>query len=237
MVEADKTNGGRYSQIRAVILDYGQVLCLRPEPAAICRMAEMFQIEAGQFLERYASSRGPYDQGLVTADDYWRSFARSAGVEIDAADIRQLRHWDTEMWSRINPEMTGWLEMLHRAGLTTALLSNMELDMAIHARKHFPWLDYFDHQMFSCDVGLIKPDPAIFRECVRRVGVRPWEALFVDDRQDNVEAAEATGIMAIRFESVRQLRTELQESGFQILPGTGDPNEGMGHRFDVQLCR
>jgi hypothetical protein len=42
----------------------------------------------------------------------------------------------------------------------------------------------------------------------------------VDDRQENVDAAEANGIMAIRFESVEQLRRELQESGFQILPGT-----------------
>ena len=39
-----------------------------------------------------------------------------------------------------------------------------------------------------------------------------------------MEAAEATGITSIRFESVRQLRRELQESGFQILPGSGEPN-------------
>src|SRR5260370_1692958 len=211
---------GKYARIRAVMLDYGQVLCLRREPGAIHKMAEAFQIEPSRFLECYASSRGPYDQGLVSAEGYWRTFARSAEVEIDEGLIRQLRVWDTEMWSRINADMTDWLEKLYRAGLTTALLSNMETDMAIYARENFAWLDYFHHQIFSCDVGLIKPDPAIFHECIRRVRVRAHEALFVDDRQENVDAAEANGIMAIRFESVEQLRRELQNSGFQILPGT-----------------
>jgi beta-phosphoglucomutase-like phosphatase (HAD superfamily) len=49
------------------------------------------------------------------------------------------------------------------------------------------------------------------------VGVRPQAVLLVDDRQDNMEAAVASGTKPIRFESVKQLRTELQALGFQIL--------------------
>jgi putative hydrolase of the HAD superfamily len=204
--------------VRAVILDYGEVLCFQPAPEALGRMAEIFQIEPEHFLERYISTRGPYDQGLVTAEEYWANFARDAGVEIDAARIETLRTWDTAMWSRINVEMIDWLEQLRAAGLTTALLSNMQFDMAAHARKNFSWFAHFDHQILSCEIKLIKPDAAIFRHTVERLGLRPEETLFVDDREANIEAAREVGLNVIPFESVEQLRVELEKMGFEILP-------------------
>jgi putative hydrolase of the HAD superfamily len=207
--------------VRAVILDYGEVLCFQPAPEALGRMAKTFGIAPERFLERYIPTRGPYDQGLLTAEEYWVNFARDAGVGIDTAQIETLRTWDTGMWSRINGEMIDWLEKVHAAGLTTALLSNMQHDMAAHARKNFAWLAHFDHQIFSCEVRLIKPDTAIFQRTVERIGVRPQEALFVDDREANIEAARQVGLNTVRFESVGQLREDLKEIGFPIMPGDG----------------
>jgi putative hydrolase of the HAD superfamily len=216
------THGDRKNlPIRAVILDYGEVLCFQPAPEALGRMAKTFQIEPEGFLERYIPTRGPYDQGLLSAEEYWANFARDAGVGIDAALIETLRTWDTGMWSRINREMTDWLEKVHAAGLTTALLSNMQFDMAAHARKNFAWFAHFDYQILSCEVRLIKPDVAIFRHTVERLGVRPQEALFVDDREANVEAAREVGLHAIQFHSAEQLRGELEKMRFEILPKDG----------------
>ncbi len=217
--EKHKSNGSGSRPIRAVILDFGEVLCFRPEPEAMGRMAKLFRIAPERFLECYVPTRGPYDQGLLTPQEYWMEFARVAGVTMDAARVEELRRMDTAMWSRINVEMTDWLEQLHEAGLTTALLSNMQHDMAAHARKNFDWLQHFDHQILSCELRLIKPDGAIFRHTVEQVGVRPEEMLFVDDRKENVETARAVGLKAIQFESAEQLRSELKEIGFDILPG------------------
>jgi putative hydrolase of the HAD superfamily len=102
--------------------------------------------------------------------------------------------------------------------LTTALLSNMQFDMAAHARKNFAWFAHFDHQILSCEIKLIKPDAAIFRHTVERLGLRPQETLLVDDRQANIEAAREVGLNAIPFESVEQLRVELEKMRFEILP-------------------
>lgn len=204
--------------IRAVILDYGEVLCCPPQAEALSRMASVFGIEAGHFLEVYEPSRVPYDQGRLTAEKYWRNFARRAGVQADPALIRELRSWDLEMWSHIRGEMAGWLAKLDRAGLTTAVLSNMPFDMAAHARRNFRWLRHAHHQLLSCELGLVKPDAAIFQRSIERIGVRPEEALLVDDRQTNIDAALAVGITAIRFESTEQLRRELRERRFEILP-------------------
>jgi putative hydrolase of the HAD superfamily len=205
--------------VRAVILDYGQVLSRRPGPAALGPMATLFGIAPASFLEAYGRGRGPYDQGLVTAEEYWRGFAGEAGVSIDAAQLARLRRWDVEAWSEIDGAMIDWLAGLRPAGLITALLSNMPVDMAAHARASFAWLAHFDHLVLSCEARLIKPDPALFRRCLAVVGVHPAEALFVDDREENVAAARAEGMRAIQFHSTAQLRRELASLGFAPLPG------------------
>jgi len=211
-----KPNPG--SQIRAVILDYGEVLCERPKPDALYRMAKVFGIELTRFLELYGGSRDPYDQGVMSAEKYWEAFACRADARVDREQIGQLRSLDTKMWSSTNAEMLQWVAMLDEAGLTIALLSNMQHDMAAYARKNFPWLRHFDHQILSCEVKLIKPDPAIFHESIGRIGTRPQEILFVDDRQANVDSARSTGIVAIRFENTEQLREELRKMQFRVLP-------------------
>jgi len=215
----NRSSGGKSVPIRAVILDYGEVLCFAPEPETMVRMAAIFQIKPEHFMARYVPSRGPYDQGLLTAEEYWTKFGRDAGVEVNAAVIEELRTWDTKMWSRINVEMTEWARELRGVGVTTALLSNMQHDMAAHLRRNFEWLDHFEHQILSCELRLIKPDRAIFEHTIQRVGVRPEEALLVDDREANVEAARATGLRAIQFQSVGQLREELRGMAFGVLPG------------------
>jgi HAD superfamily hydrolase (TIGR01509 family) len=90
--------------------------------------------------------------------------------------------------------------------------------MVAHCRKHFSWLEEFDYVTFSGEVRLIKPDPAIYEHTLRGLDVTASEALFLDDRQINIQAAQALGINALRFESIEQLRTELSAAGFPILP-------------------
>jgi putative hydrolase of the HAD superfamily len=208
------------ADVRAVILDYGQVLSLRPSDAALGPMAALFGIAPAVFLEEYGRNRAPYDQGLVTAEAYWHGFAHEAGVALDTGQVERLRRWDVEIWSDTDSAMTGWLARLRQAGLVTVLLSNMPFDMAAHARATFAWLAHFDHLVLSCEARLIKPDPALFRRCLATIAVRPEQALFVDDREENVVAARAEGMQAIQFHSSAQLRRELEGLGFpHPLPG------------------
>jgi putative hydrolase of the HAD superfamily len=213
------------SGIRAVVLDYGEVLCERPKNDALRRMAQVIGLEPARFFELYGTSRDPYDQGVISPEEYWEDFAKRAEARIDRSVVAQLRSLDTEMWSSTSLEMMEWVDRLNESELTTAVLSNMQHDMAAYARKNFPWFAHLDHQILSCEVGLIKPDPAIFHETVKRVGVRPEEALFVDDREANVTAAQKTGMVAIRFQSAKQLRRELEKMGFEVLPAIGSAEQ------------
>jgi putative hydrolase of the HAD superfamily len=221
MVDARNSRVASPGSIRAVALDYGEVLCHRPSPEALAEMAGIFGINEDKFLPIYRSSRNPYDRGDLSPRDYWAEFAGRAGVTIHPHQIESLRRLDMQMWSNVNQEMTEWLASIHSRGIKTAILSNMQTDMAAHVRKNFAWLRHFDHQIFSCEVRAIKPDPVIYRHSLALLKIAPSEVLFIDDRDENIQAARAAGIRGIVFESVEHLRKNLQALGFPVLPAPG----------------
>lgn len=206
------------TEIRAVILDFGEVLCHLPTPEAVEPLAHIFQMDPQSFFPIYLQSRGPYDRGDLLPAEYWGKFAAQLGVKLDTNTIERVRQLDVDLWSRINDAMVRWLQQIHSAGFKTAILSNMPTDMVSHVRRNFAWIDHFDHQIFSAEVRSIKPEPAIYQHCIEALGVEPSEALFIDDRDANLEQARAAGIRGIRFQSVEQLRRDLQALGFTILP-------------------
>jgi putative hydrolase of the HAD superfamily len=218
-VTQDKTTPAHQaSPIRAVILDYGEVLCHLPTSDNIDFLSRTFQADPQTFLPMYLKTRAPYDRGDIAPQEYWRQFALQAGVTVNDATIEKLRDIDNQMWSRPNQPMIDWLRQIHAAGFQTAILSNMPTDMADHVRKTFPWIAEFDHHIFSAEVRAIKPDRAIYEHTMKVLGVNPQETIFIDDREENLTEARAIGIRAIRYQGVDRLRQDLQTLDFPILP-------------------
>ena len=89
----------------------------------------------------------------------------------------------------------------------SALTNTLSTEAELKARPEFAGL--FDHVISSRDVGLIKPDPAIYRALLVRLNAQPHEVVFVDDLAGHVEAATACGLTAIRFETSNQVLAEL----------------------------
>jgi len=208
----------KLSNLKAVIFDYGDVLCLPPTPQDIEGSARILGISSDLFRALWSRHRDLYDRGDLSPEIYWRKFAEDAGKSIDDGQIRELDERDLAMWSRLNPAMLGWREDLSAAGMKTAVLSNMHAGMVQYARRNFPWLERLTWATFSAEVRLIKPEPAIYEHCLRGLGVAPSETLFIDDREVNLAAARAMGIHGIQFKSIAQLRNDLDTAGFPTLP-------------------
>ena len=77
----------------------------------------------------------------------------------------------------------------------------------------FAFLDYFDDRIISGQVGVAKPDAAIFEMARDRFSVEPSTTMFIDDGQRNVDAAKAVGFQALLFQSPDQLRRDLKRLG------------------------
>jgi len=215
---ASESHNGR-AELRAVILDYGEVLCYRPPSDDFRRMARIFGLTLDSFLTRWEATRALLDRGDLSPEAYWLKFAADTQTTITAEQNKTLCRWEIEMWSNSNPAMVDWLLRLSDAGIKTGLLSNMPADLAAHLQQKFGWMSKFDFKTFSSHIKLLKPDPAIYEYTVRGLGVHAAEALFVDDRHPNIEAARSLGMHALQFRSTAKLRSDLEGLGFPILPG------------------
>ena len=204
--------------VNAVIFDYGEVLCHPPTPAQTADLAGFFGVGLDVFPALWERNRGPYDRGDLTPEAYWSQLAEDAGAQIGPGQLQEICALDTTMWSNVNSTMVDWARQLGSSGIKVGLLSNMHPDMVRHCRNQFAWLQSFDFLTFSGEVSLIKPEPAIYEHTLRGLGVTAREALFLDDREINIRGARSLGIAAIHFQSVAQLRKELQAGGFAILP-------------------
>jgi putative hydrolase of the HAD superfamily len=189
------------------------VLSGQPDMEAHAAMVRITGLTVERFETLYWADRLAYDEGTLSGIHFWHNFVRSAGLNLDAATVEQLNQLDATHWTTQNPAMLQWQKQLTTRGLLTGILSNMGDTVLASLQAKFDWLDRFDVLVWSFEVGMIKPDPAIYHHLLAKLGTRPEETLFIDDRAVNVEAARALGIKAIQFSTVEQLCKDLVASG------------------------
>jgi putative hydrolase of the HAD superfamily len=210
-------------QIKAVVLDYGNVLSLNPGPADYQVLQRMTEIEEDAFNLLYWRYRLDYDRDLLDATGYWRRIGEESGRRFSAGKILELIACDLELWTRVEPTMIAWVSALKESALRTALLSNMPRQFSTYLRSSADWLRHFDHLVFSGEIGILKPEAAIYRACLEGLGAKPEESLFIDDQLPNVEAARAIGMPALTFQSLEQLARAIQPYGLPpVVLSAGD---------------
>ena len=196
---------------RTVIFDYGGVISL-PQSAAdldvIARLAGI-GLDREPFWRAYYAHRDDLDQGSAGVAAYWRAIAGDVGASWDDARAHELWAADFRSWLSINP---GTIEVLAdlRAGRTRlALLSNAGQDFGSYLRCGL-LADFFTACYVSGELGLLKPQPEIYRHVLDGLGISAAEAVFIDDRVANVRGAQALGITGHLFTGVTALRAFLE---------------------------
>lgn len=195
--------------LRAVVFDYGMVLTGPPDPAAHAELVRITGLPAGKLDALYWADRHAFDEGKLTGQAYWQSLVREAGLALSPVAIDELVHWDARLWMNLNPPMFAWQEALRAHGVRTAILSNMGDTVLDEMEREFDWFARFDVLVWSYRLQMAKPDPAIYRYALAKLGTRPDETLFIDDKQVNVEAAQALGMKALVFTTAENLRADL----------------------------
>lgn len=199
--------------LRAVIFDYGRVLTGPPDPAAHAELLRLTGLSADRLETFYWADRPAFDGGRLTGPGFWRKLANDAGLSLSESTIEELTLWDARMWTRADPAMLDWQLALKRRGLLTAIVSNMGDSVHEHMVRELDWLSRFDVLVWSYQLGVVKPDREIYRYALGRLGTRPEETLFIDDKAENVETAVAMGMKGMIFSDVEKLRVDIVESG------------------------
>ncbi len=203
----------RMSRVSAVLFDFGMVLSGPPSPVAWDAMKGLLGLREDSFRAAYWAPRDDYDRGTLNAETYWKAVADVAGITLSDADRTRLIALDVDLWTEMNLPMIAWVQALHAAGVRTGILSNIGDAMAAGIRAKFDWIGSFNHAVWSHELLMRKPEPAIYAAAVKGLGVPAAEVLFLDDRQENIDAAIAAGLQGLVYTEHESFEREMRQRG------------------------
>jgi putative hydrolase of the HAD superfamily len=146
-------------------------------------------------------------KGEITAVEHWEEVRRVLNISINEFSQIPLEFWAGDT---LDEDLIIYLRNL-RPDCKTALLSNAWDNLRQQIEEIWKIDDAFDHILISAEVGMIKPDRPIFERLLSDLGVKPAEAVFVDDFPQNVAAAKEVGLEAIHFRGPNQALDALQK--------------------------
>jgi len=160
------------------------------------------------FWPSYWRHRDELDHGTLSIIEYWRRVAVDLGVEWSMAHIQLLWAADFRSWISVEPGTIDLLAELHDGGTRIAMLSNAGFDFGDPFRRA-PFSVFFERVFVSAELGLLKPDPAVYFKVADELGITMEQMIFVDNKAVNVEAAVALGATGHHFIEVPPLRAFL----------------------------
>ena len=194
--------------VRAVIFDLAGVLLHTIRSTFAGLMAERLgvtEVETSRLLGTRENDM--WDLGEMNDDEFFTFALTELNLPMSMKPVLEKFVVDDFY---IDQEMLAAIKELHES-CTTALLTNFPAHLHTFLKTAWRVDGAFDHIIASCDVKLIKPDPKIYRLTLDRLGCRPEETVFIDDRLVNVNAAKELGIRGIVYKSREQSLRDLEK--------------------------
>ena len=193
--------------IKAIIFDFGRVISAQKPPSLFRGYEDELGLEPGTINFIMFDSEA-WQEALVgrkTAEEFWYEIGPELGLNSgDEVDTFRHRYHADEA---INEGVLKLIRRLH-GNYKLAVLSNSPPGLAQWLAE---WnvLHPFDVVFCSGDEGIAKPDTKAFELTLERLGVKPDEAVFVDDTRQHVEAAQELGLQGILFTTAEKLEEEI----------------------------
>lgn len=193
---------------QAVIFDWGGVLIDAPTLPLKQSCAEQLGTTLDIFDPLFQPFVDDFYRGLVDESEIWSSIATQLNLPIPSHSV-----WGQAFKQTYSPKkaMFDMMFQLKEQGQKLGFLSNTE-KAAVRFFKAQNY-DFFDATVFSCDEGLSKPGAEIYHLALKRLNIQAQEAIFIDDRIENIEGCEAIGMTGVLFQNEAQVRQELIQLG------------------------
>ena len=179
--------------MKNIVFDLGGVLFARDKSKCTPELLEFFSFLRAPRMPLFWEE---YDRGTSTLEEVTATISGMTGrpVETCAAVLRLA----VDLQEPVKPSerLVGDLKA---AGYRLYVLSNMSREFIDFLRR-FPVYGLFDGEVVSCEEGVVKPEPEIYRRLLGRYGLDPAQTLFIDDRPANIAAAAALGIRGQLFD-------------------------------------
>jgi len=201
--------------IKSIISDLGNVLIFFDNNIFFKNIAEYSPLSEDEVicevLVHLELSRS-FDMGKVTPDEFYLQATKILKTKIDKTAFYSIYN---DIFSLNMPIVRLLMSLQPRYKLV--LCSNTDVARFGFVKKKFPEVLFFDKYVVSYEVGFMKPHPRIYEAALEEAGTRPEESVFIDDREENIKAAEKLGLYTILLSPDTNLKRELQKKGVTIL--------------------
>jgi putative hydrolase of the HAD superfamily len=196
------------ADVDAVVLDLGNVLVFHDDAVLFDALAGLGGKSREEIQAALKQLTDPCNRGKLAGDDLRRAICTAAGIDLDRDAFRDL--WNCHF--RFHTEVLPLVEsLLGRVKLL--LLSNTNATHFDWIRHRLPVLDRFHGLALSYQLGVAKPDPAIFQEALRMAGTTAGRTAFFDDVEAYAKAASALGLRGHVFTDAPTFQRQLAALG------------------------
>jgi putative hydrolase of the HAD superfamily len=210
-------------RVKACLVDVYDTILTTDFVARQAALAELAGVEAEPFRATWVTLARERDSGeLSMAGAFARTLA-ACGRDPDPGLVERLVEADAELigpHTEVCADSVPFLEAVRREGILVALVSNCaDNTRAMLAAKGL--LDLADEAILSCEIGIAKPDPAIYLIALQELGVLSADAVMLDDQGRFCAGAQAVGVRAVQV--IRPgIAGHPADSRFQSVPSLGD---------------
>ena len=193
------------------------------------QIAEDLGLRAEEFLPGWRATEEARATGKLAFEETMEQLMKSHGIyspERHRRVVDKRIAIQADCFTHLHPGIVPMLSALRERGIRIGLITNCFSEEAklIRESKLYP---YFDAHCLSWEEGVRKPDPAIYRTCLRRLGIAPENCLYVGDGGSfELETARSLGLQAVQATWYRQAAFEHKQAALRTnFPQLSDPME------------
>jgi len=184
--------------IKTIIFDLGNVLVKVDPRKSILKVRELVPQKSFKDVRQLiddSEMKRQYELGEMDDRDFFYAMKENLQIDFTFEFFQEI--WK-DFFTPIQP-MIDLLPTLKKSHCLVMLSDTNPMHTAV-CREKFDFFQWFDHFVFSCEVGYLKPDPNIYRVALEQAKSKPEEAVFIDDKLKNVKGAEDVGIRGFHFQ-------------------------------------
>ncbi|QVL57112.1 MAG: HAD family phosphatase [Simkaniaceae bacterium] len=196
---------------KTIIFDLGNVLVNFSHEKMFDQVASLTGIPSESVYELLFEERTglQYERGLISTEEIYQLIQKRASITFEISELIEAA--STIFTPSI--EMEPLVKKLKNKGYRLILLSNTFEPHFNYIAENYSFLPLFDHLILSYEFGYAKPEKKIYEEAIKQAKCLSSECFFIDDRLENIRAAEILGIKGHHFRTPSLLMDDLIRCG------------------------
>jgi len=200
----------RGKMIKAVIIDCDQVLTANTKQNICRELAAQNEKDIDEIYPVMRKLWRTYRRQEITEDQFIEQFINEAGLNgTSVEEIKKMR----KLFQIVHPEVKQWLQA-HHSNMLLFIASNYGKEWSQYLRKEHNLDDLFTGYFWSWEMKTEKPSKTFFEKIIAKLAehnIKPEEAVFIDDYEENTKAATENGFNIITFQDIEQLEKAYQK--------------------------